>query len=61
MKRITMARIAINTFAAGSDSDREDLLCDLLTDLMHWADRDGLDFFEEYERAKMHYTEEAGQ
>lgn len=43
-------------------SDKEDALCDLLADLMHWADEQGFDFEYELERAHGHYAEEiAGQ
>lgn len=39
-------------------TDREDSLSDLLCDLMHWADRNDLDFQNELERAIRNYHSE---
>ena len=42
-------------FEALTGCDREDALADMLCDLMHWCDRNGLDFARQVERAEYHY------
>jgi hypothetical protein len=39
-------------------SDGEAALCDLLCDLMHWCDRNDLDFDDQLSRARRHYDAE---
>lgn len=61
--RAAWAATALNAFAdvtmmntAGEDG--ETILGDLLADLMHWCDRNGVDFNDMLERARDHYEEE---
>jgi hypothetical protein len=57
--RKEFAEQAIQAFIAATRSDREDALCDLLCDLMHWADREPeTDFDHQLDRARNHYAEE---
>lgn len=56
--RTEWAHRAILAFENATGTDREDALCDLLTDLMHWADRYGFTFNRELKRARAHYAEE---
>src|SRR5262249_23191171 len=63
-KRATWAGKSISAFQDATGTDHEDALADLLTDLMHWTDRTGLDFDQALERARWHYeaeTEELGE
>lgn len=57
-QRAEWADAAIRKFQRITNADDEDALCDLLCDLMHWCDRDALDFDRELNRAKMHYDAE---
>lgn len=57
-QRADWAGIAIDEFQKATGTDREDVLCDLLTDLMHWADRHRFDFEAAFWRAEDHYREE---
>lgn len=52
-KRARLAGNAINVFGGHEDS-----LSDLLVDLMHWADRNELDFQDELDRALRNYASE---
>ncbi len=45
-----------NMIAAGEENDT--ILCDLLCDLMHWCDREKIDFYRMLSNAQMHYREE---
>ena len=45
-------------FESVYDDDRETLLTDLLTDLMHWADANDLDFEEQLRVAQGHHDAE---
>jgi len=56
--RSKWAEVAIKAFEAETGTYREDALADLLCDLMHWCDRNGLRFQKELERAENHYYEE---
>lgn len=56
--RAEWAEQALATFMKRTGTDREDALCDLLADLMHWADRNGGDFDSQLDRARMHYEAE---
>ena len=66
MKRIvrdsrwTNASRANRAFKAMSAQDYEGNVCDLLADLHHYCDINGLDFAEEDRRARGHYLEELG-
>ena len=57
-QRAHWAGVAIDAFQEATGTDREDVLCDLLTDLMHWADRQDFDFEAAFWRAEDHYREE---
>lgn len=57
--RACWADLAIREFMEATRADPEDALCDLLADLMHWADRTGFDFGEELESAREHYQAES--
>ena len=56
--RADWANVAIIAFRDHTNSDREDLLSDLLSDLMHWADRNNCDFRSELDRAFRNYDAE---
>jgi len=56
--RAAWAGQAITTFMLATGTDREDAICDLLADIMHWCDRTGFDFNHELERGRDHYTAE---
>lgn len=60
-KRAAWAGIAMDAFTNEVGTDFEDSLCDLLCDLMHWADRRGFDFSAELARATTHYDFEFGE
>lgn len=57
-KRTLWAENSLVKFMSLTGVDREDSLADLLTDLMHWADRNEFDFQTELERAQRNYAEE---
>ena len=57
-KRSMWAAQSLSTFQAATGTDLEDALCDLLADLMHWADRHGFDFNHELQRGLDHYEAE---
>jgi hypothetical protein len=48
----------IRHFQCTTGADYDDALCDLLCDLMHWADRNELEFDGQLSRARMHYEAE---
>lgn len=48
----------IHAIEACTGTDRHDALSDGLSDLMHWAHREGFDFAKELERATEHFAEE---
>jgi hypothetical protein len=52
--RADWAREAIEAFESATGVDREDALCDLLGDLMHWAAQNGFDFDHELQRGRDH-------
>lgn len=63
LDRSTWADAALDAYARltrtiPEDSDTEELVRDLLTDLMHLCDRDGVDFAQELEYARGNYQEE---
>jgi hypothetical protein len=58
--RSDWAGLAIAAFIARTGADWEDALGDLLTDLMHWADRNNFDMDAALERARGHYEAETG-
>lgn len=56
--RANWANEALIKFRELTRTDREDCLCDLLTDLMHCADRSEFNFEIELNRARGHYLAE---
>ena len=56
--RAEWAHRAVLAFETATGTDREDALCDLLADLMHWCNVYGQDFDHELGRARMHYEAE---
>ena len=56
--RAEWAHRAVLTFEGATGADREDALCDLLSDLMHWCNVYGQDFDRELRRAREHYAAE---
>lgn len=61
-RRSAWAQIAVSAFQAAHGTDDENVLCDLLCDLMHWADRHNYDFPAALVRAQDHYeAETAGE
>jgi hypothetical protein len=56
--RAQWADEAVRVFMTRTGSDLEDCLCDLLADLMHWADKCEFDFAAAFERARDHYVME---
>lgn len=59
--RAEWAGAALRHFQGTTGSDFEDALCDLLCDLIHWSDRNALDFDSELSRARQHYEAETTQ
>lgn len=56
--RSDWAEIALEKFMYVTRCDRYDAVADLLCDLRHWCDRNGMSFMEEFGRAMGHYKEE---
>lgn len=56
--RADWANSALVTFMDVTKSDPPDMLSDLITDLMHWCDRNGQNFETELTRARGNYHEE---
>jgi len=54
--RAQWADEAVRVFMTRTACDLEDSLCDLLADLMHWADQCNFDFTAALDRASDHYT-----
>jgi len=54
-QRAAWAEQAIRTFEEATGCDREDALRDLLTNLRHWCDRNGIDYAHESARAETNY------
>jgi hypothetical protein len=57
-ERSIWAEAAIEAFEDATGCDREDALSDLLTDLMHWCDRNSVDFADALNNARGMYVEE---
>lgn len=60
-KRAAWAGVALKAFCTETGADLEEALGDLLTDLMHWADRNSFDMDAALERARSHYEAETGK
>ena len=59
--RATWAGAALAKFMEVTGTDVEDAVGDLLTDLMHWSDRNNYDFDAALDRARWHYEAETGR
>jgi hypothetical protein len=57
-KRSTWAGAAISAFQRATGTDDDSVLCDLLADLMHWADRNDYDFNAFLDESREHYKAE---
>lgn len=57
-ERAEWAEEAVNRFVNTTGTDRSDALADMLSDIMHWCDRNHTDFDKELERARSYYAEE---
>lgn len=57
-RRSAWAGAAIRAFREATGTDAGDALCDLLADLMHWADRHHYDFEAALTRGRDHYEAE---
>lgn len=58
-QRAIWAETALRAFAAATGTEQHHWLCDLLCDLMHWADCESIDFDATLETARGHHREEA--
>jgi hypothetical protein len=56
--RAEWAGAALRHFQCITGTDYEDCLGDLLSDLMHWADRSNFDFNAALDRGRYHYEAE---
>ena len=56
--RAAWANDAILAFVAATRTDKEDAAADLIADLGHWCDRNGLNFLTQVRRGLRHYAEE---
>jgi hypothetical protein len=57
-RRAEWGAAASRHFQCSTGTDWEDAVADLLCDLMHFCDREGLAFHKELDRARMHYEAE---
>lgn len=57
-QRAGWAAEAILAFRNVTGTDTCDAVSDLIADLAHWCDRNGISFAAELERGRMHYEEE---
>jgi hypothetical protein len=56
--RAAWAAEALSAFRRRTGTDYDDALCDLLCDLMHWADEHNFEFDAVLDRARFHYLAE---
>ncbi len=59
--RAEWARKALATFMFTTGSEREDAVCDLLADLMHYCRLNDIDFEDELRRGRVHFEEEVSE
>jgi hypothetical protein len=60
-EKIQAAETALNAFSNEVGGDlSEDSLVDLLVDLMHWSEQQGVDFKRSLEVASKHFKQERG-
>ena len=57
-RRSEWAAEALSRFESVTSAPPEDLLTDLLKNLMHWCDRNDVDFNDELAAARLHYEAE---
>jgi hypothetical protein len=57
-ERAEWAERALITFENATGTDRSDVVTDMLTNMMHWCDRNGQDFEERLAMARVHYEAE---
>ncbi|MCA8270381.1 hypothetical protein [Burkholderia vietnamiensis] len=60
-ERATFAREALEAFRRACRCDEEDAVKDLLCNLMHWCDRNGVEFAVAFDAALCAYREETGR
>lgn len=53
--RAARAQAALDAYRALPGADPDCALRDLLTDLLHWSDLEGVDFHREWSSAQMNY------
>ena len=56
--RARWAGQAVQEFRAATGTDKQDALANLLGNLMHWADRNKLNYVAELARGRRYYTDE---
>ena len=59
--RAEWAAAALRHFRCITSTDDGDVIGDLLADLMHWCDRNGVEFDTALSRARRHYEAETGE
>jgi len=57
-RRAAWAAAALQTFRDATGADADDALADLIADLMHWCDRNGMDIDRQLQRGRCHYAAE---
>lgn len=57
-ERASWAGVAIAAFRDLTNCDQEDAVSDLMANIMHFCDRNGMSFSAELQRARMHYEAE---
>lgn len=57
-QRAEWAEELINRFINATGTDRSDALADMLSNIMHWCDREGMPFDKELDRARSYYRDE---
>lgn len=57
-KRADWAQLAVDRFRRACSTDKEDAIADLITNLLHLADREGFDPIHQLERGRMNYEAE---
>lgn len=59
--RVCWAEVTITAFRQSAGTELGDALCDLLTNLMHWADARGHNFNAALVRAEDHYRTQVAE
>lgn len=55
---VQVAEVCMAAYRAACGVSKDSAICDLLADLRHWADANGVDFDDELNRANGHYAAE---